>query len=195
MQERIKELELRYKYFLLKKYLKYLFLIVLILVITFCFFMLMQKYNKQKNIYLQAIEHKKHLEQKILQAQILQEKNKISREKLYKELEEVKAVQENTHISKIEIDSKILNISDLKKSFYRNPSYEKALNLAKKYFDIKVYQKTIFWALKANELDKQKQDSWLIFAQAKRALGEEKEAQSALDAYINYYGLMELDGK
>ncbi|EFP1006734.1 transformation system protein, partial [Campylobacter jejuni] len=23
----------------------------------------------------------------------------------------------------------------------------------------------------------------------------EKEAQSALDAYINYYGLMELDGK
>ncbi|EAH5412849.1 transformation system protein, partial [Campylobacter jejuni] len=24
---------------------------------------------------------------------------------------------------------------------------------------------------------------------------EEKEAQSALDAYINYYGLMELDGK
>ncbi|EOH1486817.1 transformation system protein, partial [Campylobacter jejuni] len=160
-----------------------------------CFFVLMQKYNKQKNIYLQAIEHKKHLEQKILQAQILQEKNKISREKLYKELEEVKAVQENTHISKIEIDSKILNISDLKKSFYQNPSYEKALNLAKKYFDIKAYQKTIFWALKANELDKQKQDSWLIFAQAKRALGEEKEAQSALDAYINYYGLMELDGK
>ncbi|EOH7107567.1 transformation system protein, partial [Campylobacter jejuni] len=53
----------------------------------------------------------------------------------------------------------------------------------------------IFWTLKANELDKQKQDSWLIFAQAKRALGEEKEAQSALDAYINYYGLMELDGK
>ncbi|EEP3589037.1 hypothetical protein HB565_001791 [Campylobacter jejuni] len=84
----------------------------------------MQKYNKQKNIYLQAIEHKKHLEQKILQAQILQEKNKISREKLYKELEEVKVVQENTHISKIEIDSKILNISDLKKSFYQNPSYD-----------------------------------------------------------------------
>ncbi|ECL1886184.1 TPA: transformation system protein [Campylobacter jejuni] len=194
MQERIKELELRYKYFLLKKYLKYLLLIILISVIAFCFFVLMQKYNKQKNIYLQAIEHK-HLEQKILQAQILQEKNKISREKLYKELEEVKAVQENTHISKIEIDSKILNISDLKKSFYQNPSYEKALNLAKKYFDIKAYQKTIFWALKANELDKQKQDSWLIFAQAKRALGEEKEAQSALDAYINYYGLMELDGK
>ncbi|EOH6946906.1 transformation system protein [Campylobacter jejuni] len=195
MQERIKELELRYKYFLLKKYLKYLLLIILISVIAFCFFVLMQKYNKQKNIYLQAIEHKKHLEQKILQAQILQEKNKISREKLYKELEEVKAVQENTHISKIEIDSKILNISDLKKSFYQNPSYEKALNLTKKYFDIKAYQKTIFWALKANELDKQKQDSWLIFAQAKRALGEEKEAQSALDAYINYYGLMELDGK
>ncbi len=195
MQERIKELELRYKYFLLKKYLKYLLLIILISVIAFCFFVLMQKYNKQKNIYLQAIEHKKHLEQKILQAQILQEKNKISREKLYKELEEVKAVQENTHISKIEIDSKILNISDLKKSFYQNPSYEKALNLAKKYFDIKVYQKTIFWALKANELDKQKQDSWLIFAQAKRALGEEKEAQSALDVYINYYGLIELGGK
>ncbi|EAO7335680.1 transformation system protein, partial [Campylobacter jejuni] len=30
MQERIKELELRYKYFLLNKYLKYLLLIILI---------------------------------------------------------------------------------------------------------------------------------------------------------------------
>lgn len=59
MQERIKELELRYKYFLLKKYLKYLLLVILISVIAFCFFVLMQKYNKQKNIYLQAIEHKK----------------------------------------------------------------------------------------------------------------------------------------
>ncbi|EOW1919420.1 hypothetical protein ACNZ5P_001612 [Campylobacter jejuni] len=38
MQERIKELELRYKYFLLKKYLKYLLLIILISVIAFCFF-------------------------------------------------------------------------------------------------------------------------------------------------------------
>ncbi len=40
MQERIKELELRYKYFLLKKYLKYLLLVILISVIAFCFFVL-----------------------------------------------------------------------------------------------------------------------------------------------------------
>lgn len=193
MQERIDELELRYKYFLFKKYLKYLFFILLISIIAFCFFIAIQKYNEQKNIYLQAIEHKKNLEQKIIQAQILQEKNRMAKEKLYKELEEAKTMQEKT--SKIEIDSKILNISDLKKSFYQNPSYEKALNLAKKYFDMKAYKKTIFWALKANELDKQKQDSWLIFAEAKRALGEEKEAELALDAYINYYGFMELDGK
>lgn len=193
MRERIDELELRYKYFLFKKYLKYLFFILLILTIAFCFFIAIQKYNEQKNIYLQAIEHKKNLEQKIIQAQILQEKNRMAKEKLYKELEEAKTMQENTN--KIEIDSKILNISDLKKSFYQNPSYEKALNLAKKYFDLKAYKKTIFWALKANELDKQKQDSWLIFAKAKRALGEEKEAELALDAYINYYGFMELDGK
>lgn len=193
MRERIDELELRYKYFLFKKYLKYLFFILLILTIAFCFFIAIQKYNEQKNIYLQAIEHKKNLEQKIIQAQILQEKNRMAKEKLYKELEEAKTIQEKT--SKIEIDSKILNISDLKKSFYQNPSYEKALNLAKKYFDMKAYKKTIFWALKANELDKQKQDSWLIFAKAKRALGEEKEAELALDAYINYYGFMELDGK
>lgn len=193
MRERIDELELRYKYFLFKKYLKYLFFILLILTIAFCFFIAIQKYNEQKNIYLQAIEHKKNLEQKIIQAQILQEKNRMAKEKLYKELEEAKTMQEKT--SKIEIDSKILNISDLKKSFYQNPSYEKALNLAKKYFDMKAYKKTIFWALKANELDKQKQDSWLIFAEAKRALGEEKEAELALDAYINYYGFMELDGK
>lgn len=74
MQERIKELELRYKYFLLKKYLKYLLLVILISVIAFCFFVLMQKYNKQKNIYLQAIEHKKHLEQRFFKRKFYKKK-------------------------------------------------------------------------------------------------------------------------
>ncbi|MFQ6342625.1 transformation system protein [Campylobacter sp. VTCC 70190] len=195
MRERIDELEQRYKIFLLKKYLKYLFFVILISIIAFCSFLAIQKYNKQQNIYFEALKYKKNLEQKLAMAQISQEKDRLAKEKLYEELKELKISEEKTHLSKMEIDSKPLNFVDLKKSFYQNPSYEKALGLAKKYFDIKAYKKTIFWALKANELDRQSQDSWLIFAKAKRALGEEKEAKNALDTYINYYGFMELDNK
>lgn len=199
MQERIDELEQRYKIFLLKKYLKYLFFVILISTIAFCSFLAIQKYNKQQNIYFEALKYKKNLEQKLamaqISAQISRQKDKLAKEKLYEELKELKTSEEKTQLSKIEIDSKPLNFVDLKKSFYQNPSYEKALGLAKKYFDIKAYKKTIFWALKANELDRQSQDSWLIFAKAKRALGEEKEAKNALDTYTNYYGFMELDNK
>lgn len=119
-------------------------------------------------------------------------KDKIAKEKLHKQLKDLKALQEN---NKIKIDSQALNIAYLQKSFYQNPSYKKALNLANKYFEIQAYKKSIFWALKANELDRQKQDSWLIFAKAKRALGQEREAKRALQAYMNYYGFIELDGK
>ncbi|AXP08834.1 transformation system protein [Campylobacter hepaticus] len=191
MQERIDELEARYKYFLLKKYLKYLFFVILFFIIGLSFFVFLQKYKQQKNIYLKALEYKINLEQKLAKAQILQEKNKIAKERLKPQI--LKTEEENT--KKIEINSRNLNISHLRKSFYENPSYEKALNLANKYFDIKAYKKSIFWALKANELNKEKQDSWLVFAKAKRALGEEKEAQSVLDAYVNYYGFMEFNAR
>lgn len=77
---------------------------------------------------------------------------------------------------------------DLKKSFYQKPGIDKALQLANLHFAGKDYEKAMFWALKANELDKGSQESWLIFSKAKFAKGDKQGARKALQSFIDNYG-------
>ncbi|TKX31594.1 CDC27 family protein [Campylobacter estrildidarum] len=185
MQERVRELENAYKKYLFKKFLKNLFYLVFIGLLIYFIFLIVQNHYKQKSISLEALNYKKELEQNIIKAKILQEKNKITRAKL---------IQENNHtISKMQIDSKVFSIAKLKNNFYKNPSYERALILAREYYRIKDYKKSIFWALKANDIDKKTEDSWLIFAKAQIALGNKNQAEKALNVYLDSYGFIELD--
>lgn len=191
MQERVCELELQYKKYLLKKIFKYLFFIFFAIIVIGMIFFIMQGHYQQKVSSLKVLEYKKILDQKILQAQILQEKNKIIKEAQDKKIEELDQIQENN--IKINIDSKIINIYDLKKQFYQNPSYKKALVLSNYYYKNKNYKKSIFWALKANDIDKTAKESWLVFIKSKKALGDIEEANKALNAYVKYYGVIELE--
>ncbi len=187
IEERVRELEDKYKRYLLKKYFKFLFIFVALAVCMVISFFAMQNFYKQKALVLEALEYKKTLDHQIAQAQIANEKNKILQERLSKD--------ENKEELKTQIDiySKLLNISDLKRNFYQNPSYEKAMNLAARYYKNKDYEKSIFWSLKANDIDRKNSSSWILFSKAKQALGKEKEAKQALDAYVSYYGLIEFD--
>ncbi|TKX33029.1 CDC27 family protein [Campylobacter aviculae] len=192
MQERVRELENAYKKYLFKKRLKYLLFMVFLSLFVCAIFIAMQSYYQKKLIYLEALEHKKKLEQNIVQAKISQEKAKITKEKLIQEIKDLKEFKEN-FTTKIEINSKIFNIEKLKNNFYQNPSYEKALLLADEYYKKKNYNKSIFWALKANDINKEAKDSWFMFAKAQIALGNKNEAKKALDIYLDSYGFIELD--
>ncbi|HEB7534770.1 TPA: transformation system protein [Campylobacter coli] len=187
IEERVRELEDKYKRYLLKKYFKFLFIFVALAVCMVISFFAMQNFYEQKTLVLEALEYKKTLDHQIAQAQIANEKNKILQERLSKD--------ENKEELKTQIDiySKLLNISDLKRNFYQNPSYEKAMNLAARYYKNKDYEKSIFWSLKANDIDRKNSSSWILFAKAKQALGKEEEAKQALDTYVSYYGLIEFD--
>ncbi|ECP6257343.1 transformation system protein [Campylobacter coli] len=187
IEERVCELEDKYKRYLLKKYFKFLFIFAALAVCMVISFFAMQNFYKQKALVLEALEYKKILDHQIAQAQIANEKNKILQERLSKD--------ENKEELKTQIDiySKLLNISDLKRNFYQNPSYEKAMNLAVRYYKNKDYEKSIFWSLKANDIDRKNSSSWILFAKAKQALGKEEEAKQALDTYVSYYGLIEFD--
>ncbi len=187
IEERVRELEDKYKRYLLKKYFKFLFIFAALVVCMVISFLAMQNFYKQKALALEALEYKKILDHQIAQAQIANEKNKILQERLSKDenKEELK--------TQINIYSKLLNISDLKRNFYQNPSYEKAMNLAVRYYKNKDYEKSIFWSLKANDIDRKKSSSWILFSKAKQALGKEEEAKQALDTYVSYYGLIEFD--
>ncbi|EAK4846808.1 transformation system protein [Campylobacter coli] len=191
IEERVRELEDKYKRYLLKKYFKFLFIFAALVVCMVISFFVMQNFYKQKVLVLETLEYKKTLDHQIVQAQIANEKNKILQERLSKD-ENKKELKEELK-TQIDIYSKLLNISDLKRNFYQNPSYEKAMNLAARYYENKDYEKSIFWSLKANDIDRKNSSSWILFAKAKQALGKEEEAKQALDTYVSYYGLVEFD--
>lgn len=191
IEERVRELEDKYKRYLLKKYFKFLFIFAALVVCIIISFFVIQNFYKQKALALEALEYKKTLDHQIVQAQIANEKNKILQERLSKD-ENKEELKEELK-TQIDIYSKLLNISDLKRNFYQNPSYEKAMNLAARYYKNKDYEKSIFWSLKANDIDRKNSSSWILFSKAKQALGKEEEAKQALDTYVSYYGLVEFD--
>ncbi|EAH7442352.1 transformation system protein [Campylobacter coli] len=195
IEERVRELEDKYKRYLLKKYFKFLFIFAILIACMLISFFMVQDFYKQKALALEALEYKKTLNWQITQAQIANEKNKILQERLSKDesKDELEEELEEELKTQIDIYSKILNISDLKRSFYQNPSYQKAMNLATQYYENKDYEKSIFWSLKANDIDRKNSDSWVLFAKAKQALGKDEEAKQALDTYVSYYGLIEFD--
>lgn len=179
MQEYIKDLEKKYKKIILKRYLK-IFLILII--IFFCFFGLYLFYlnfKEKEQILICANKEKQILEQRLNQAKIQNEKNKILKNKAEKQQEK----------NNINIISNQINIQKLKKDFYFSPNYEKALFLSKIYFNNKDYKKSIFWSLKANELDKNKDGSWILFIKANEKLGYKEQANKALNAYLDIYGV------
>lgn len=192
MQERVRELEQNYHKYLIKKRIKALFLGIFLCFMLLGSYFLFCFYQSQNELFTKALEEKKGLEQRLELARTEQEKNKISKEKLEKELEFLKENEEKINEeNKIQITSISLDTILLKKAFYENPSYEKAVLMSKMYYENKAYKKAIFWALKANELDKNSQESWFLFARAKEALGESEQAQRVMELWKEHYGFLE----
>ncbi|AJC84266.1 transformation system, membrane protein CtsX [Campylobacter peloridis] len=76
------------------------------------------------------------------------------------------------------VDSKILY-----EKFIQNPNYHNALNLAQFFYINKDYDKAIFWAVEANEIDNLKEEAWLVFINAKIKQGKNSQALKAKEEY------------
>ncbi|EMF3172215.1 transformation system protein, partial [Campylobacter coli] len=85
IEERVRELEDKYKRYLLKKYFKFLFIFAILIACMLISFFMVQDFYKQKALALEALEYKKTLNWQITQAQIANEKNKILQERLSKD--------------------------------------------------------------------------------------------------------------
>ncbi len=71
----------------------------------------------------------------------------------------------------------------MKKKFEENRNPREALLLAKVYYKENNYLQAEEWALRANKLDKNLDESWLLFAKSKAKLGKRKEALNILSSY------------
>jgi tetratricopeptide (TPR) repeat protein len=74
-------------------------------------------------------------------------------------------------------------MSIMKNKFQKNKNPREALLIAKAYYKAGNYKNAEEWALKANNLDKKLDESWLVFAKSQEKLGKRKEALKVLVAY------------
>jgi tetratricopeptide (TPR) repeat protein len=75
----------------------------------------------------------------------------------------------------------------LKKKFYTTNNIKYALNIAKKYYFAKKYDKALKWSLIANEVDQRNVESWIMFAKTKMKMGKKQDAINVLNAYLKTY--------
>ncbi|MRJ02951.1 MAG: hypothetical protein GXO19_01535 [Epsilonproteobacteria bacterium] len=64
--------------------------------------------------------------------------------------------------------------------------YQQAYQKALDYFYKENYQKAMEWAERANNIDKSKEEAWLLYAQSLYLLGRVEEAIYLLETYLKY---------
>ena len=103
-------------------------------------------------------------------------------------------VKNNTKIKKTLSPKKPLiieekmNIKDLINSFNQNPDYETAIQISNYYLNKNKFDLAKLWALKANNINPSKADSWKIFAIILIKQKKLNKAKEVLNIYLNDYG-------
>ncbi|GIU00593.1 hypothetical protein TSL6_10990 [Sulfurovum sp. TSL6] len=98
-------------------------------------------------------------------------------------VEEESDISKKIHLEIIDSTS-ISGYKDVEKRFFESHDIDDALFLAKSYYKNGNYKKAEFWALEANKLDDNQEESLLIFVKSKVKLGHKNEALSILTSYL-----------
>lgn len=83
-------------------------------------------------------------------------------------------------------NAKAKSIKTLVNQFLSSPNYRDGLSIANIYYDKKDYKNAASWAKKANELNKQKEEAWILFAKSQYKRGFKKDAKAALRLFLDY---------
>lgn len=77
----------------------------------------------------------------------------------------------------------VSHTDELIAKFEKSKNISYALELARLFFDNGDYENTIKWALSANEINSDNEESWVLFAKAKYKLNQKNDALRVLKAY------------
>lgn len=75
-------------------------------------------------------------------------------------------------------------IALLKERFAESREIRHAIEISTYYHDNGDYQQANYWAITANDMDKNSEKSWLLFAKSAYALGKKEAAVNALQTYL-----------
>jgi len=76
--------------------------------------------------------------------------------------------------------------ADLIRTYSSNPKYENALTIANDFYTQGNFADAATWAKKANQLNREDEEAWLLYARSYYAQGRKKEAMGVLELYLNY---------
>jgi hypothetical protein len=71
-------------------------------------------------------------------------------------------------------------------AYQSNPKYETALAAARDFYAQENYVDSAIWAKKANQLNREAEEAWLLYAKTYYAHGRKKVANAILELYLNY---------
>jgi hypothetical protein len=71
-------------------------------------------------------------------------------------------------------------------AYQNNPKYETALDVARDYYAKKNFTDAAIWAKKANQMNREAEEAWLLYAKSYYAQGKKTEAIGVLELYLNY---------
>ncbi len=106
--------------------------------------------------------------------------------KIHKAVKKQQRVQQQHHVSIITITKQdtAKDIQNILKRFKEDKNPALSLFLAKKYYELGEYQQASKYALITNKLNKEIEDSWLIFSKALVKMNHKDKAINVLRQYI-----------
>jgi len=150
-----------------------------------------KEHKDKKNIKKRIVEELKFILPDVENIKILDiKKNENNQSNFIKKIKkENKTVTEKPLFNLKEVSLDKQDITLLIKSFNQNPDYDLAITIAKYYLNHNNLNQAQIWALKANNLNPEKPDSWLIFANILQKENKIQKAIEVLKVYKNSYGI------
>lgn len=71
-------------------------------------------------------------------------------------------------------------------AYNANPKYETALAVARDFYTKKEFSDAALWAKKANQMNRESEEAWLLYAKSYYAQGRKNEAIGVLELFLNY---------
>ncbi|MDD5385810.1 MAG: CDC27 family protein [Sulfuricurvum sp.] len=92
---------------------------------------------------------------------------------------------QNSHLFEVNTQSKT-TVLDPSTTFNNSPKYETALTIARDFYTKNEFSDAAVWAKKANQMNREGEEAWLLYAKSYYAQGRKNEAIGVLELYMNY---------
>lgn len=143
--------------------------------------------NKKIDFFITA-ENEKFLNELNLKRSIVKIDNTIKEIKKAKskKVEDIKHNKIITPQSSSILASKKATIDELIKQYFNRPSFSRAIMISREFFNKEDFKNAAKWAKKANYIDREREEGWILYAKSIDALGQRDKAIKSLEIFLSF---------